>query len=325
MTTLRAAPLGCGHYLPERVVENDEFARWLDTSDAWIRARTGIVSRRFAAEGETTADLAAAAARAALAQAAAEPGDVDAIILATATPDSTFPATATRVQAMLGMRRGFAFDVAAVCAGFVFALSTADAMIRGGQARTVLVIGAETFSRILDWNDRGTCVLFGDGAGAVLLGASEGEGTAADRGVLATCLHSDGAQRDILYVDGGPSSTQTTGVLRMQGREVFKHAVNKLADVAEEAMHKAGVTAADIDWVVPHQANIRIIEATAKKAGIAMEKVVVTVEHHGNTSAASIPLALSTAVADGRIRRGDLVLMEAIGGGLSWGSALLRW
>ena len=325
MTTLRAAPLGCGHYLPERVVENDEFARWLDTSDEWIRARTGIVSRRFAAEGETTADLATAAARAALAQAAAEPGDVDAIILATATPDSTFPATATRVQAMLGMQRGFAFDVAAVCAGFVFALSTADAMIRGGQARTVLVIGAETFSRILDWNDRGTCVLFGDGAGAVLLGASEGEGTARDRGVLATCLHSDGAQRDILYVDGGPSSTQTTGVLRMQGREVFKHAVNKLADVAEEAMHKAGVTAADIDWVVPHQANIRIIEATAKKAGIAMQKVVVTVEHHGNTSAASIPLALSTAVADGRIRRGDLVLMEAIGGGLSWGSALLRW
>ena len=325
MTMLRAVPLGCGHYLPERVVPNDEFAGWLDTSDEWIRARTGIVTRRFAADGETTADLGAAAARAALANAAADPGDVDAIILATATPDSTFPATATRVQSLLGMRGGFAFDVAAVCAGFIFALSTADAMIRTGQARTVLVIGAETFSRILDWQDRGTCVLFGDGAGAVLLGAAEGRGDSSDRGVLASCLHSDGAYRDILYVDGGPSSTQSTGRLRMQGREVFKHAVNKLADVAEEAMAKAHVGPADIDWVVPHQANIRIIEATAKKAGIAMEKVVVTVEHHGNTSAASIPLALSTAVGDGRIRRGDLVLMEAIGGGLSWGSALLRW
>jgi 3-oxoacyl-[acyl-carrier-protein] synthase-3 len=229
------------------------------------------------------------------------------------------------VQHLLGMRRGFAFDVAAVCAGFIFALATADSMIRGGQARTVLVIGAETFSRILDWQDRGTCVLFGDGAGAVLLGTAEGRGDSGDRGILSTCLHSDGAYRDILYVDGGPSSTRSTGLLRMQGREVFKHAVNKLADVAEEAMHKAGVGPAEIDWVVPHQANIRIIEATAKKAGIAMEKVVVTVEHHGNTSAASIPLALSTAVLDGRIRRGDLVLMEAIGGGLSWGSALLRW
>ena len=325
MTMLRAVPLGCGHYLPERVVPNDEFAGWLDTSDEWIRARTGIVTRRFAAAGETTADLGAAAARAALASAAADIGDVDAIILATATPDSTFPATATRVQHLLGMRSGFAFDVAAVCAGFIFALATADAMIRTGQARTVLVIGAETFSRILDWQDRGSCVLFGDGAGAVLLGAAEGKGDSTDRGVLASCLHSDGAYRDILYVDGGPSSTQTTGRLRMQGREVFKHAVNKLADVAEEAMAKANVGPADIDWVVPHQANIRIIEATAKKAGIAMDKVVVTVEHHGNTSAASIPLALSTAVGDGRIRKGDLVLMEAIGGGLSWGSTLLRW
>lgn len=325
MTVLRAVPLGCGHYLPERIVPNAEFEGWLDTSDEWIRARTGIVTRRFAAAGETTADLAVAAARSALKQAAAEPSDIDAIILATATPDSTFPATATRVQHMLGMRRGFAFDVAAVCAGFIFAMATADAMIRGGQARTVLVIGAETFSRILDWQDRGTCVLFGDGAGAILLGAAAGRGDATDRGVLATCLHSDGAHRDILYVDGGPSSTQSTGLLRMQGREVFKHAVNKLADVAEEAMHKAGVTPADIDWVVPHQANIRIIEATAKKAGIAMDKVVVTVEHHGNTSAASIPLALSTAVADGRIQAGQLVLMEAIGGGLSWGSALVRW
>jgi 3-oxoacyl-[acyl-carrier-protein] synthase-3 len=325
MSVLRSVPLGAGHYLPARVIENSFFESWLDTSDAWIRARTGIVSRRFAAEGETTADLACHAARAALAQAACDPADVDAIIVATATPDSTFPATATRVQAMLGMTHGFAFDVAAVCAGFVFALSTADAMLRTGQARTVLVIGAETFSRILDWQDRTTCVLFGDGAGAVLLGAAEGDGTSADRGILSTRLHSDGRHRDILYVDGGPSSTQTSGKLRMQGREVFKHAVNKLASVAEEAMEAAGVTPDDIDWVVPHQANIRIIEATAKKAGIAIEKVVVTVEHHGNTSAASIPLALSTAVGDGRIRPGDLVLMEAIGGGLSWGSALIRW
>jgi 3-oxoacyl-[acyl-carrier-protein] synthase-3 len=325
MTVLRAAPLGAGHYLPARVVENAEFAGWLDTSDEWIRARTGIVSRRFAADGETTADLAYAAAVAALSSASADAADVDAIVLATATPDSTFPATATRVQAMLGMRRGFAFDVAAVCAGFVFALATADAMIRSGQARTVLVIGAETFSRILDWQDRGTCVLFGDGAGAVLLGAAPGEGLPADRGVLATCLHSDGSHKDILYVDGGPSSTQSTGKLRMLGREVFKHAVAKLADVAEEAMEAAGVVAADIDWVVPHQANIRIIEATAKRAGIAMEKVVVTVENHGNTSAASIPLALAAAVEDGRIGAGDLLLMEAIGGGLAWGSAVLRW
>ena len=325
MSTVRAIPLGCGHYLPERVVTNDEFAGWLDTSDAWIRARTGIVSRRFAAEGETTADLAVAAARAALAQAGTAAEAVDALILATATPDRTFPATATRVQAELGMTGGFAFDVQAVCAGFVFALATADALIRTGQARTVMVIGAETFSRILDWQDRGSCVLFGDGAGALLLGAGEGEGTARDRGVLSTCLHSDGRHRDILYVDGGPSSTQTTGKLRMQGREVFKQAVNKLADVAHEAMDKARVGPEDIDWVVPHQANIRIIEATARKAGVAMEKVVVTVEHHGNTSAASIPLALSTAVGDGRIRRGDLVLMEAIGGGLAWGSALIRW
>ena len=316
MKTTRSVALGVGHYLPARVVENSFFESWLDTSDAWIRARTGIVSRRFAAEGETTADLGCHAARAALAQAACDATDVDAIIVATATPDSTFPATATRIQSMLGMTGGFAFDVAAVCAGFVFALSTADAMIRAGQARTVLVIGAETFSRLLDWQDRTTCVL---------LGAAEGDGTSEDRGILSTRLHSDGQHRDILYVDGGPSSTKTTGKLRMMGREVFKHAVNKLAAVAEEAMDHAGVTPEQIDWVVPHQANIRIIEATARKAHIPMERVVVTVEYHGNTSAASIPLALSAAVDDGRIARGQLVLMEAIGGGLAWGSALLRW
>lgn len=325
MTMRRSVALGVGHYLPARVVENSFFESWLDTSDAWIRARTGIVSRRFAAEGETTADLACHAARAAMVQAGCDASDIDAIVLATATPDSTFPATATRVQSMLGMTRGFAFDVAAVCAGFVFAMSTADAMIRTGQARTVLVIGAETFSRLLDWQDRTTCVLFGDGAGAVLLGAAEGEGRNTDRGVLATRLHSDGRHRDILYVDGGPSSTQSTGKLRMTGREVFKHAVNKLAAVAEEAMDEAGVGPDEIDWVVPHQANVRIIEATARKANIDMDRVVVTVEHHGNTSAASIPLALSSAVADGRIQPGHLLLMEAIGGGLSWGSALLRW
>jgi 3-oxoacyl-[acyl-carrier-protein] synthase-3 len=324
MSVLRAAPLGCGAYLPERVVENAEFAERLDTSDDWIVGRTGIKRRHFAADGELTSDLAIAAARRALANAGIEGRDVDAIILATSTPDQTFPSTATRVQHALGCG-GFAFDVQAVCAGFVFALATADAMIRGGQARTALVIGAETFSRILDWEDRGTCVLFGDGAGAVILTATEGDGTPHDRGVLATCLHSEGAHRDILYVDGGPSSTQTTGKLRMMGREVFKHAVHKLADVAEEAMAKAHVGPGAMDWVVPHQANIRIIESTAKRAGVAMEKVVVTVEDHGNTSAASIPLALARAVEDGRIRRGDLLLMEAIGGGLAWGAAIVRW
>ena len=325
MTTLRAIPLGCGHYLPERVVPNAHFTTWLDTSDEWIVARTGIHSRRFAAPGETTSDLAIAAARRALDQAAMDARDIDAIIVATATPDHTFPSTATRVQQGLGLRRGFAFDVQAVCAGFVYALSTADALIRAGQARSVLVIGAETFSRILDWSDRTTCVLFGDGAGAVVLAAGEGTGAASDRGVLATRLHSDGAHKDILYVDGGPSGTGEVGKLRMHGREVFRHAVVKLADVAEEVMAAAGVGPADIDWVVPHQANIRIIEATAKKAGVALDKVVVTVSEHGNTSAASIPLALSTAVADGRIRQGDLLLMEAIGGGLAWGGALMRW
>jgi 3-oxoacyl-[acyl-carrier-protein] synthase-3 len=325
VSVFRAVAAGCGRYLPARVVPNAEFAARLDTSDEWIVARTGIRERRFAAEGETTADLALAAARAALAQAGREAAEVDAIVLATSTPDRTFPSTATQVQNALGMRGGFAFDVQAVCAGFVFALATAEALMRAGQARRVLVIGAETFSRILDWEDRGTCVLFGDGAGAVLLEAGAGDGSARDRGVLAACLHSDGAYRDILYVDGGPSSTGSVGKLRMHGREVFKHAVVKLADVAAEAMDRAGLGPEDIDWVVPHQANVRIIEATAKKAGVPMEKVVVTVERHGNTSAASIPLALSEAVDDGRIRRGDVILMEAIGGGLAWGGAILRW
>mgnify|MGYP005849040673 CR=1 FL=1 len=325
MSVLRATPLGCGHYLPERVMENDEFAAIVETSDAWIRERTGIGRRHIAAEGETTADLAAAAARRALEQAGIGAEDIDAVIVATTTPDHTFPAVATQVQHALGMTRGFAFDVQAVCAGFIYALSTADALIRAGQARRMLVIGAETFTRLLDWRDRTTCVLFGDGAGAVVLEARQGTGAPADRGVLATCLHSDGAHRELLYVDGGPSTTQGTGKVRMQGREVFKHAVAKLADVAHEAMEKAGVGPDDIDWIVPHQANLRIIEATARKAGVPMQKVILTLEDHGNTSAASIPLALSAAVRQGRIRTGDLLLMEAIGGGLAWGAALVRW
>ncbi|SET30062.1 beta-ketoacyl-ACP synthase III [Oceanicella actignis] len=325
MSVRRAAPVGCGHYLPERVVENAEFAATLDTSDEWIRSRSGIERRRFAAPDEKTSDLATHAARAALANAGMEANELDAIILATATPDQTFPSTATRVQHALGMTRGFAFDVQAVCAGFIFALSTANSMIVSGQARNVMVIGAETFTRIMDWTDRSTCVLFGDGAGALILSADEGEGTLADRGVLATRLHSDGAHNQLLYVDGGPSATQTVGVLRMEGRKVFQHAVQKLAEVAHEAMEAVGARPEDIDWMVPHQANIRIIEATARKTGLPMEKVVVTVQNHGNTSAASIPLALSEAAAEGRIRRGDLLLMEAIGGGLAWGAALVRW
>jgi 3-oxoacyl-[acyl-carrier-protein] synthase-3 len=325
MSVIRSAPLGCGSYLPARVVENEHFAGWLDTSDEWIRSRTGIGRRHFAADDERTSDLAIKAAEEALRHAGLNGAEIDVLIVATATPDSTFPSTAAVVQHRIGMTGGFAFDVQAVCAGFIYGLATADSMIRSGLARRAMVIGAETFSRIMDWSDRGTCVLFGDGAGAVILGAVEGEGHSGDRGVLATCLHSDGAYRDILYVDGGPSSTQTAGKLRMEGREVFKHAVAKLADVAHETMDKAGVTGADIDWIVPHQANLRIIEATAKKAGVPMEKVVLTLEDHGNTSAASIPLALATAVHDGRIKRGDLILMEAIGGGLAWGGALMRW
>ena len=322
--TLRAVVVGVGHYLPERVVPNSEFEKTLDTTDEWIRARSGIERRHFAAEGETTSDLGAAAARAALLDAELNANDIDAIIVATSTADLTFPSAATMVQAALGMERGFAFDVQAVCAGFAYALSNANALILSEQAERVLVIGAETFSRIMDWTDRGTCVLFGDGAGAVILEARTGTGTSEDRGILATDLNSDGRYRDLLYVDGGVS-TQTTGVLRMQGNQVFRHAVEKLAQTAETALEKAGLTAADVDWIVPHQANIRIIQGTAKKMGLPMEKVVVTVQDHGNTSAASIPLALSVSKARGQIRPGDLVVTEAIGGGLAWGAVVLRW
>jgi 3-oxoacyl-[acyl-carrier-protein] synthase III len=325
MTVLRAVPIGCGHYLPERVVENAEFAESLDTSDEWIRTRTGIERRHFAAEGEMTSDLAIAAARAALADSGLNGGDIDALIVATATPDSTFPATAVQVQSGIGMRGGFAFDIQAVCAGFVFALAQANALVQSGMARRVLVIGAETFSRILDFSDRATCVLFGDGAGALIVEAAELEGAPGDRGVLATDLHSDGRYRELLYVDGGPSSTGTAGVVKMSGQDVFKHAVVKLAETGSAALAKAGLTTADVDWLVPHQANLRIMTMTANKLGLPMERVVVTVQEHGNTSAASIPLALSVAHAAGRILPGDLLLMEAIGGGLSWGAAVVRW
>ncbi|MEL6218326.1 MAG: beta-ketoacyl-ACP synthase III [Pseudomonadota bacterium] len=325
MGCVRARALGCGHYLPERIVTNDELSQRLDTSDEWIKARTGIRSRHIAADGEKTSDLAVAAAQAALHNAGIEASSLDALVLATATPDQTFPSTATRVQHAIGMTNGFAFDISAVCAGFIYALSNANGLILAGQAKRVMVVGAETFSRILNWEDRTTCVLFGDGAGAVILEATDGTGTAQDRGILGTCLHSDGAHNRILYVSGGPSTTGDAGFLRMEGKEVFRHAVVKLAEVAEEVMEKVGVESSEVTWMVPHQANLRIIESTAKKAGLPMEKVVVTVDHHGNTSAASIPLALSTAVADGRIRSNDLLLMEGIGGGLAWGSALLRW
>lgn len=325
MSQTRARAIGCGHYLPERVVSNEELARRIDTSDDWIRTRTGIRRRHVAAEGEKTSDLAIEAARAALAAGGVSSADLDALIVATATPDQTFPSTATRVQHGIGMVNGFAFDIQAVCAGFIYALANANGLILSGQAKRVMVVGAETFSRILDWDDRSTCVLFGDGAGAVILEAVEAEGTPDDRGVLATCLHSDGAHNRILYVSGGPSTTGLAGHLKMEGKEVFRHAVVKLAEVADEVLAKAGVASSEIDWMVPHQANLRIIESTAKKAGLPMEKVVVTVQDHGNTSAASIPLALSTAVNDGRINPGDLLLMEGIGGGLAWGSALLRW
>ncbi|UMA66428.1 ketoacyl-ACP synthase III [Roseivivax marinus] len=322
--TTRAVVAGCGHYLPEKVVENAEFEATLDTTDEWIRARSGIERRHFAAEGQTTSDMAARAARAALADAGWEATDLDALIVATSTADLTFPSAATMVQAEIGMSKGFAFDVQAVCAGFVYALANANALIASGQARKVLVIGAETFSRIMDWSDRSTCVLFGDGAGALLLEAQDGAGTSDDRGILATDLNSDGRHRDILYVDGGVS-TQSTGHLRMKGREVFRHAVEKLAETAEATLEKAGVTADDIDWVVPHQANIRIIQGTAKKLGLGMDRVVVTVQDHGNTSAASIPLALSVGRENGQIKQGDLIVTEAIGGGLAWGAVLLRW
>ncbi|EEX15395.1 3-oxoacyl-(acyl-carrier-protein) synthase 3 [Citreicella sp. SE45] len=322
--TIRAQVAGVGHYLPERVVPNSEFEKTLDTSDEWIRTRSGIERRHFAAEGQTTSELATRAAIAALEDAGLAASDLDALIVATSTPDLTFPSAATMVQARLGMDQGFAFDVQAVCAGFVYALTNANALIVSGAARRVMVIGAETFSRILDWNDRSTCVLFGDGAGALILEAGTGEGTSDDRGVLSVDLHSDGRYRDLLYVDGGVS-TNSIGHLRMEGKEVFRHAVGKLAATAEAAMEKAGLTGADIDWIVPHQANIRIIQGTAKKLGLPMEKVIVTVQDHGNTSAASIPMALSVGKAEGKIRRGELVVTEAIGGGLAWGAVVLRW
>lgn len=321
----RAIVRGTGHYLPERVVENSWFEDKLDTSDEWIRARTGIERRHFAADDQRTSDLGILAAQAALADAGLEPGQIDAVIVATSTPDLTFPSVATMVQAGLGMRHGFAYDLQAVCAGFVYALANADAMIRAGLAQRVLVIGAEIFSRIMDWTDRGTCVLFGDGAGALVLEAAEGQGSSADRGILATDLNSDGQYRDLLYVDGGVASTGTAGHLRMQGNLVFRHAVEKLADTAHRALDRAGLDADQVDWLVPHQANLRIIEATAKRMRLPMEKVVLTVADHGNTSAASIPLALSVANAQGRFQPGDVLVAEAIGGGLAWGSVVLRW
>ncbi|MFM1862386.1 MAG: hypothetical protein RLZ26_908 [Pseudomonadota bacterium] len=322
--TRRACIRGVGHYLPERVVENAEFEASLATSDEWIRERSGIERRHVAAEGQTTSDLAIRAGQAALGDAGLGPDDIDAVIVATSTADLTFPSAATMVQAGLGMTRGFAYDVQAVCAGFVFALANADALIRAGLAERVLVIGAETFSRLMDWTDRGTCVLFGDGAGAVILEAAEGAGTPVDRGILAVDLHSDGRHRDLLYVDGGVSTGQV-GHLRMQGREVFRHAVEKLAATAHAALGKAGLDEGAVDWVVPHQANLRIIQATAARLQVPMERVVVTVQDHGNTSAASIPLALSVAHGQGRIRPGQVVVLEAIGGGLAWGAVVLRW
>ena len=322
---IRSVVRGFGAALPKRVVTNRELEETVDTSDEWIVQRTGIRQRYVAGEGETTASLGAEAAQKALDNAGLTVADIDLIICATSTPDNTFPATAVNIQNRLGMHHGFAFDILAVCSGFVYAISTADLHIRCGMARRVLVIGAETFSRILDWTDRTTCVLFGDGAGAVILEAATGEGTTADRGVLSSQLRSDGIHKDKLYVDGGPSTTGTAGHLRMEGREVFKHAVGMITDVIEAAFTATDTTADDIDWLVPHQANRRIIDASAKKLGIPLEKVVVTVDLHGNTSAASIPLALSVAAGDGRIKKGDLVMLEAMGGGFTWGAVLLRW
>jgi 3-oxoacyl-[acyl-carrier-protein] synthase-3 len=316
---------GCGGYLPERVVTNDELARRLDTSNEWIVQRTGIRERHIAAEGEATSDLAVRAAERALAAAGMAGSDLDLIVLATATPDHTFPATATKVQARLGMKRGAALDVQAVCTGFIYALAMADNAIQLGQAKRALVIGAETFSRILDWQDRGTCVLFGDGAGALVLEGFEEESGPAMRGVLSTHLHSDGSGYNLLYVDGGASTTQTTGHLRMEGREIFRHAVHRLAEVVDEALAANGLGADAVDWLVPHQANLRIIDAMGRRLGLPPEKVVVTIDRHANTSAASVPLALAEASGDGRIRPGQLLLLEAMGGGLTWGAALMRW
>ena len=325
MSILRSRIVGCGSYLPARIVTNAELAQRVDTTDEWIVQRTGIRQRHVAAEDETTSIIGLKAAQAALADAGMEPAEIDLIIVATATPDHTFPATATQIQSALGIAGGVAFDLQAVCSGFVFALATADKFLSTGAAKTALVIGAETFSRILDWEDRTTCVLFGDGAGAVVLRAEPGEGTLADRGVLATHIRSDGRYKDKLYVDGGPGSTKTVGFLRMEGKEVFRHAVQNLADTVRHTFAETGLSGADIDWFVPHQANRRIIDATADKLGIGHDRVVVTVDRHGNTSAASIPLALAEAHRDGRIRPGQLVLIEAMGGGFTWGSALIRW
>ncbi len=318
----RSVVLGSGSALPARSVSNEELAQRVDTSDEWIRGRTGITNRYIAGDDETTSTLATDAARAALDMAGLEPTDIDLIILATATPDQTFPASATKVQMALGINDCVAFDVAAVCSGFLYAVTVADSMIRSGAAKRALVIGAETFSRILDWEDRTTCVLFGDGAGAMVLAAEESE--AGDRGILASKLHADGRYNDLLYVDGGPSTTGTVGKVRMKGQEVFRHAVTNLASVLREVLDSAGMAATDIDWVVPHQANARILDATARKLGLAPEKVVVTVDQHANTSAASVPLAYDLAVRDGRIKCGDVVVLEAMGGGFTWGACLLR-
>lgn len=325
MISKRSVVLGCGSYLPQKVLTNAELAARIDTSDDWIVQRTGIRERHIAADGEFTSHLAINAARAALEHAGIDAQAIDLIVLATSTPDNTFPATAVAVQHGLGINHGAAFDLQAVCSGFVFALATADNFLRCGAYKRALVIGAETFSRILDWTDRGTCVLFGDGAGAVVLEAQEQAGQSTDRGILTTHLRSDGRHKAKLFVDGGPSSTQTVGHLRMEGREVFKHAVGMIADVIVDALNATGLTVDDVDWFVPHQANKRIIDASAHKLHIAPQKVVLTVDLHGNTSAASIPLALSVAVKDGRVKKGDLVLFEAMGGGFTWGSALVRW
>jgi 3-oxoacyl-[acyl-carrier-protein] synthase-3 len=322
---LRSVILGCGAYLPEKVITNDELAKTVDTTNEWIVGRTGITQRHVAADDQLTSDLALAAAERAIAAAGIDVSELDLLILATSTPDNTFPATAAKVQARLGMHQGAAFDVQAVCAGFICALSVADSFLRSGQARTALIIGAETYSRILDWSERTTCVLFGDGAGAAVLRAEESDGNGADRGVLATKMHSDGRHYDALYVDGGVSSTQTAGHLRMQGKEVYRHAVVNLAAVAGEVLDAAGLKSSDIDWLVPHQANLRIMNAIASRLELPVEKMVVTVDRHANTSSASIPLALVEAIQDGRIKPGDLVLMEAIGGGFVWGSAVVRW
>lgn len=322
---IRSVVRGFGAALPKRVMTNQDIEKIVDTTDEWIVQRTGIQQRYIAGEGETTSSLGEAAARAALENAGIQPEEIDLIIVATSTPDNTFPATAVNIQNRLGITGGFAFDVQAVCSGFVYAMATADLYIRGGMAKRVLVIGAETFSRILDWTDRTTCVLFGDGAGAVVLEAGDGEGKTSDRGVLTSNLRSDGSHKDKLYVDGGPSTTGTVGQLRMEGREVFKHAVGMITDVIEAAFEATGTTADDLDWLVPHQANRRIIDGSAKKLGIPGEKVVITVDQHGNTSAASIPLALAAAASDGRIKKGDLVMLEAMGGGFTWGAVLLRW